>query len=245
MPVNPGDTSSIVAAWLSLLVTTIGLGGIVSQAAAINARLDPFHANRTREYLGVWILRQQNFPWYTLAKTPPVGPVVTANLTDGFCGLNLLHLTRVPLVLSGKASWAALLSVIHVKPPTKRRAYSELEAEKGHKPGEKDEEQDALERSGIAVFQINGQFAADPTEWHGLQHRPLVRHQKHACAVISRTTLMTMMAITNARKVFQYSDASGFRAGYASYSGQWYIFWPIGQDAFARVSHFSHSITGQ
>jgi hypothetical protein len=30
-----------------------------------------------------------------------------------------------------------------------------------------------------------------------------------------------MLVITNGRPVFQYSDATGFRAGYASYCGQW------------------------
>ncbi|KAI4636350.1 hypothetical protein J4E83_001304 [Alternaria metachromatica] len=50
-----------------------------------------------------------------------------------------------------------------------------------------------------------------------------------------------MMALTNARVAFSYSDASGFRAGYASYNGQWYITWPIGQDAVVQFSpHDSH-----
>lgn len=79
-------------------------------------------------------------------------------------------------------------------------------------------------------------------DWGFLPQRALVRHRSHACIVVSRTTLITMMIVTNARKVFQYTDAAGFRAGYASYNGQWYITWPIGEEATARFApHDSHS----
>jgi hypothetical protein len=50
-----------------------------------------------------------------------------------------------------------------------------------------------------------------------------------------------MLVLTNARPAFSYSDASGFRAGYASYNGQWYITWQIGQPAVIQFSpHDSH-----
>ncbi|KAK4980716.1 hypothetical protein LTR42_001025 [Elasticomyces elasticus] len=50
------EASSTVAAWLSFGATAFGLGSLISQANAINDKLDPFHANRTVEYLGmVWM----------------------------------------------------------------------------------------------------------------------------------------------------------------------------------------------
>lgn len=52
------EITSQVVSWLSLGVTTVGLGGLITQASAINAQLDPFHASRTPEYLGLWLHRQ-------------------------------------------------------------------------------------------------------------------------------------------------------------------------------------------
>lgn len=78
------DLSSTIATWLSLGVTTVGLGGLLSQASAIIDNMDPFHANRTVEYLGVWFQRQQKFPWWKLVKPPPHGPVISAKLSEGF-----------------------------------------------------------------------------------------------------------------------------------------------------------------
>ncbi|RDW56466.1 hypothetical protein BP6252_14139 [Coleophoma cylindrospora] len=60
---------------------------------------------------------------------------------------------------------------------------------------------------------------------------------------ISRATLMTLFAITNARPIFKYSSASGHRASYPSYCGIWNIEWPIGQPATATLSpHDSHTV---
>lgn len=83
--------------------------------------------------------------------------------------------------------------------------------------------------------------ALEKSNWDFLAQRPLVRHQSNnACVTISRTTLITTMCITNVRKVF--TDVAGFPAGYGSYSGQWYLTWPIGQEATVKFApHDSHS----
>ena len=89
---------------------------------------------------------------------------------------------------------------------------------------------------------VNSTVVSHDSEWHFLPQRHLTRYNSHACITISRATLMTMMCTMNARKAFQYSDAAGFRAGYASYNGQWYITWPIGTEAMVSfVPHDSHS----
>ncbi|KAF1818759.1 uncharacterized protein K489DRAFT_413567 [Dissoconium aciculare CBS 342.82] len=227
------DVSADVAAWLSFAVTAIGLGGLISQANAINDKMDPFHANRSVEYLGIWFHKQRQFPWFIIAKPPPVGPVIKGSLAQGFCGLNDLYLTRLPLTSrSGKAGWATLLAIFHVREPELNRPIPLEDAEKG--PG-----WTMTASTPSRVLNI----AADDKEWYFLEQQPLVRHKANACTVISRTTLMTIMCLTNARKVFQYSDAAGFRAGYASYNGQWYLTWPIGQDATVQFApHDSHSL---
>ncbi|KEY72832.1 hypothetical protein S7711_04418 [Stachybotrys chartarum IBT 7711] len=204
------EASSTAAAWLSFAVTAFGLGGLISQASAINEKMDPFHANRTAEYLGIWFQRQASFPWWRIARPPPVGPVVSGKLSEGFCGINDVHLVRVPLRPAGKAGWAIILSIIHVTKPNPGHSTSSNAAEKGFLSGNNE---NALVTSDVA----------DEASWGFLEERPLVRHHSSACIMITRTTLITLMSLTNARAAFQYSDAAGFRAGYASYSGQWYI----------------------
>ena len=226
------DISSNVASWLSFTVTALGLGGLISQASAINEKLDPFHANRTAEYLGIWFQRQAQFPWWRIAKPPPEGPLISAKLSEGFCGHNNLQLTRVPLPHAGKAGWTVILSIFHIELPYVRHKIDSPLAEKGLS-------------SALDIPESAHANAATPSDSHGwtfLAHGPLIRHQTSACIAISRTTLITMLAITNARVGFLYTDASGYRANYASYNGQWYITWPIGQEAIVKFSpHDSHS----
>ncbi|KAJ9151735.1 hypothetical protein NKR23_g2962 [Pleurostoma richardsiae] len=229
------DTSSTVATWLSLAVTTAGLGGLISQASAIIDNLDPFHSTRTVEYLGVWFQRQPKFPWWRLVKPPPDGPVIVANLNEGFCGENVLHLTRLPLRRAGKAGWSVLLSILNPTAPTPRQPATRDLAEKGIVQVAEHLVQDGED---------HGPTELEKADWGFLGHQQLVRHQNSACITISRTALIVVMCVTNARKTFQYTDAAGFRAGYASYNGQWYITWPIGQEAVVRFApHDSHSAT--
>ena len=201
------EASDSAAAWISLAVTVIGLGGLIEQASAINDKMDPFHATRTAEYLGIWFQRQQRFPWWKIAKPPPLGPVIAANMADGFCKTQVLHVTRIPTTPPGKAGWSILLSMFHTEntapPPLTPTPGDNDMAEKG-----------AARRPKTAADDHFG-------DWDYLETQSLIRHKSDACVVISRTTLITILILTNARPVFQYSDAPGFRAGYASYCGQW------------------------
>ncbi|KAI1462815.1 hypothetical protein F4805DRAFT_409408 [Annulohypoxylon moriforme] len=229
------DQANLAAAWLSFGATAVGLGGLISQASAINDQLDPYHANRTAEYLGIWFQRQQRFPWWRIAKPPPLGPVISARMADGFCGVNVLHVTRIPVVSPGRAGWSTIMAMFNHEPPVLGPGMSGFvdagEAEKGGggKPP-KSAGSDGSNATG-EVMDI-GRSAS----WSQLERTSLKRHQSYACIVISRTTLITMLAVTNGRPVFQYSDATGFRAGYASYCGQWYITWPIGQEAIVKFA---------
>ncbi|OTB12368.1 hypothetical protein K445DRAFT_321098 [Daldinia sp. EC12] len=241
------DTANLAAAWLSFAVTTVGLGGLISQASAINDQLDPFHANRTAEYLGIWFQRQQRFPWWRITKPPPLGPAIAARMADGFCGVNVLHVTRIPVAPPGRAGWSTVLAMFNHDVPTlyalgDGRGVDGAEKGRGGGGGgggrvllgagssvtlESDAGREATAAAGAP---------ARSASWSNVARKPLKRHQSHACIVISRTTLITMLVVTNGRPVFQYSDASGFRAGYASYCGQWYITWPIGQEAIVKFA---------
>ncbi|KAF2115759.1 hypothetical protein BDV96DRAFT_55630 [Lophiotrema nucula] len=223
------ETSSTVAGWLSFAVTTVGLGSLITQASAINEKMDPFHANRSAEYLGIWFQRQTAFPWWKIGKPPPQGPIIVAKLDEGFCGTNVIHASRVPLTAPGMAGWTVLLAILHPEAPSPPHSSTISLAESAEKAS-----------TATTTTEISP-ASAKSTNWHFLVQRPLVRHRSSACIQISRTSLITLMILTNARPVFQYSDAAGFRAGYGSYSGQWYITWPIGQDAFVSfAAHDSH-----
>ncbi|KAI2625002.1 hypothetical protein GGR54DRAFT_594451 [Hypoxylon sp. NC1633] len=224
------DEANLTAAWLSFAATAVGLGGLISQASAINDQLDPYHATRTQEYLGIWFQRQARFPWWKIAKPPPLGPVLAARMSDGFCGVNLLHITRIPLTPPGKVGWSILLAMFNHETPALQPGGTGTENRDG----------DIAEKGRASQASTASSNGADDSSysanWAGLERTSLKRHQEHACITISRTTLITMLVVTNGRSVFQYSDATGFRAGYASYCGQWYITWPIGQEAIVKFA---------
>ncbi|KAK8246217.1 hypothetical protein HDK90DRAFT_538304 [Phyllosticta capitalensis] len=219
------ESSSTAASWLSYAVTAVGLGSLTSQASVINDKMDPFHETRTVQHLGIWFTRQPQFPFWKVAKPPPTGPEINAKLSDGFCGLNNVYLSRVPVAQpAGDAGWATFLAVIHQEPlGVNSPSNSNAELEKGLLP--RDIERELTSRG-----------------WESLPTAPLVRHRKSACTTISRTTLLTLLSLTNARPVFRHSDAAGHRAAYASYTGQWYIDWPLGSPATVHfAAHDSHS----
>ncbi|KAI1778028.1 hypothetical protein F4818DRAFT_438205 [Hypoxylon cercidicola] len=223
------DTANLTAAWLSFAATAVGLGGLISQASAINDQLDPYHATRTAEYLGIWFQRQPGPPWWKIAKPPPEGPVIAARMADGFCGVNAVHIARIPVVPPGKAGWSTILAMFHNDWPALLPDAAAVRSV------------DAAEKGAGVVASADSEPARNRAagvgaSWVNLDRTGLKRHQSHACIVISRTTLITMLVTTNGRPVFQYSDATGFRAGYASYCGQWYITWPIGQEAIVKFA---------
>jgi hypothetical protein len=232
------EASSVAATWLSFIATTVGLGGLIAQANLISERLDPFYPYRNNGHLGIWLSRQEESPWYALAKHPPTGPSIRASLKDQFCDKSLLYVTRKPVTSlgdSGTASWAALLATFHAEKPSLayRSDYSQtFDPEK------------ALLRCGKPkLFINNGQ-----KEWSDLapprpKMKPLKQYQHSVCVTISRITFITFLCLTNARPAFQHSDASGLRAAYPSYGGQWHINWPIGQEAMVKLMPMdSHEI---
>ncbi|KAL3264898.1 hypothetical protein ABHI18_000319 [Aspergillus niger] len=227
------DVSSTVATWLSLAVTVVGLGSIVTQFGTIIDQTDPFHTLRDVQHLGRWRFWQPHVPWYRVVKPPLVGPVINANLPCGLCGRKTVHVSRRPLAQpTGKAAWSILLNVIH-PPSTTPEEPSKTESLVSTKSPFKTEH----------VVTISGEPPVQLPTWDSLPRGPLTKHKLTACTVISRATLMALFTVTNARPVFRHSGASGHRAAYASYCGQWYVEWPIGDAAHVHfAAHDSHTL---
>ena len=229
------DAAGTTAGWLSFVVTAIGLGSLITQASAIQDRLDPYHNSRSEEHLGAWVTRQPKKAWNRIAQPTPVGPIIYAKLVDGFCGFNIIGVSRLPTRKPGKATWTAILAIFHETAPSP--VYeSDIRAPR---VDTKTQLTNKHFKSRSTAFTIDIEADVGSRQerqlWTSLKARPLTRHGSTTCIVISRTTLITVLALCNARATFRYSDASGHRASYASYCGHFYIEWPLGAPA---VVHF-------
>ncbi|TVY45933.1 hypothetical protein LOCC1_G002762 [Lachnellula occidentalis] len=173
-------------------------------------------AHETEAQLGPWYSTPGN--WMPFEKqTVTLGPAIDARLADGFCGVNEVQISRLPHAEAGTSCWSILTSIIHPTPFSR----------------------DALESSSRSKDTI----ALNPKKyWAHLALEPLTLHDGRLCIKISRATLMTLFALTNARPVFSYSSAAGYRSAYPSYCGQWSIAWPIGKPCMVSLAaHDSHS----
>ncbi|KNG89355.1 hypothetical protein ANOM_002669 [Aspergillus nomiae NRRL 13137] len=230
------DVSSALATWLSLAATVVGLGSIVTRFGTIIDQADPFHSLRNVQHLGKWSQRQAYIPWYRVIKPPPVGPLITASLSDGFCGQMTIAVSRLPLTQpTGQAAWSVLLAVLH---PTSSSTIRDAR----EKPKILAEGSTVKAECIVTVNPKSGVILVDDG-WGNLPLHPLVKHKLTTCTIISRTTLMALFCITNARPTFRHSGSSGHRAAYATYCGQWRVKWPIGD--LARVyftAHDSHTL---
>ena len=229
------DTAATTAGWLSFMVTAVGLGSLITQASAIQDRLDPYRTSRNEEYLGAWIKRQPRKAWYRVAQPAPVGPVIDAKLVNGFCGFNVIGFSRLPTGKPGKATWTAILTLFHDRAPP-LPYESDTRAHRADTKTAFPNEHLGRRPTVCSVdIEANVGLRQETQSWTSLQTRPLTRHGLKTCIVISRTTLITMLALCNGRTMFRYSDTSGHRASYGSYCGHFYIEWPLGSPA---VVHF-------
>ena len=105
------DAANLAASWVSAIVTTVGLGSVMAQIAAIKDQLDPFNEARGEDHLAAWgIKANQTKMWYSLSKPPPLGPVLEADI-NACLGVQTLYLSRSPKCKTGDASWTTLLAV--------------------------------------------------------------------------------------------------------------------------------------
>lgn len=231
----------MAAGWLSFAVTAVGLGSLITQASAIQERLDPYFSSRTAEHLGTWIRRQPKKGTLRLSQPTPIGPVIHGKLTEGFCGRNAIGVSRLPQEVPGKATWTGILAIFHERQPVLIRSYGDEKRfviSKSNSMGSS-----AINDAGSTYdLDIEAAHYHDKLSWPSLRTQPLTRVDSTTCIDISRTTLITILIICNARTMFRYSDASGHRASYASYCGHFYIEWPLGGPAMVHFHpHDSHS----
>lgn len=181
------------------MVTALGVGSLITQISAIEKRLDPYHTSRSAERLGAWLSRQPL--WLQLKKPTPVGPVIFPKLVDGFRGLNVIAVSRLPSVAPGEASWTAILAIFHEHAPNAVYKFKISDSKSGTRI-----------RVNEISTQTNKAFTIDvdhdpcslqtTQKWASLSTRPLTRHGSTRCIVISRTTLITLLNICNGRTMF-------------------------------------------
>ncbi|KAH8736309.1 hypothetical protein BGZ61DRAFT_441804 [Ilyonectria robusta] len=229
------EYSNTVASWVGVGATAIGLASLVTQGTLIQERLDPYYDLRDKEFLGPWVTVQYAQGWCQFWKPSLRGPVITASMSTGLCGNNTVQLTRKPHMLAGRASWTVVMGVFHPRSP-------------GRNPSRSGSQLTTFTMSSsetcVPGSQLDYAYAKSPSQmarpealiWSGLDLQPLIRHRSTAGVLISRTTLVTLLCISNARTIFSHCSASGYRASFPSYIGLWTIEWPIGEQALVRLS---------
>ncbi|KAJ5116444.1 hypothetical protein N7456_000792 [Penicillium angulare] len=174
----------------------------------------------------------------TNQKRQTLGPKITASLEEGLCNKKTVHLSRKPLVRPSRpTAWSVLLAVIHPDLP----AHQDCGQTRNIQPVLSLSPYDFYNvKSAECIITITDISASSGEGWDDLEKQPLVQHKLARCTVISRTTLMTLLCVVNARLLSVSSTATGYLAVYTSYTGQWGVEWPIGDKA--RVYFSTHEL---
>lgn len=231
--------------WSTFTALTIGLVSIFFQLCIVIKRTDIYGSFRNGGPIESWS-PQKPRKWYEswlLSLTAPLhGPVITANLRHGFCGELNVCLRRIPSPEFGQMSWDPLLFVLQSTPIRENKPVSY----QSHRKNTYDIESQSifsLPQPRVSVGLDEKRFVTEPhTEHRILATQRLQIHKETACIEISRTTLLTLLCLTNARPTLEKSSASKYRVLYGSYCGQWIVEWPLGERA--RVSYYPHDSHG-
>lgn len=166
---------------------------------------------------------------------------IKASLKDGFCGHNDILISRLPLPQASPSSWATLLRLFHEHDAqvtvrgdnlvSSKKSWEALEASFGHSRVLPDIRQFSNDAHPHKLSSADGSYDFYTTRGHGT----------HAVQ-INRATLIALLVLSNARTIYEYSDSSGYRGAFGSWTGQWYINWRAGQPAVVTLKpHDSHS----
>ncbi|EPE27491.1 hypothetical protein GLAREA_04282 [Glarea lozoyensis ATCC 20868] len=211
------DTSSLMLRGWTFVAVSVAVVSVIDRLA-IKSDGTSRSQNDNREILGPWISKQA---WgFFGAPSVLYGPPVTAKLSAGYKGQNEVYLARIPHGLTGSSGWSTLMNVIRPEP------FLFLE-------------------NGSATSDSLSIKAKAGISWDAMADTPLgplTYHEGKYCVKISRATLMSLFTLTNARPIFSYSSAAGYRSAYPSYGGQWSISWPIGRPCIVSLApHDSHT----
>jgi hypothetical protein len=223
------ETASLVSDWTALFITTLGLMGIIAQASSIRDSIDPFRDSRTRSYLGPWITAQPQKPWYQFSWRAPVGPHLFGNREEGFCGLEVVYLSRGPVADHGRASWSVFLASFH-------GVSEHLPRRLPQRPSIFTTDKKAGSELPLSEQRLQRAY------WKDIPLIDMVKHGHEACIPIHRKVLIVCFVLASARQIWRYAGSSGYRAAFASYNGLYNVDIPLGGKALVSFSpHDSHT----
>lgn len=159
------------------VAAAVALVSIFGISGAKADQQDVFRGVRNKKHLGKWLRRQPHAPFFS-DKPALAGPGITGNFIEGVCGEKLVYLTRLPIPEeAGKAAWSQVLEVIHPR-------------------SQPNSPQSKSSPSELVTSE----------EWNSIPLKALELHNSFPCIEISRTTLITLFSVMNARLI--YSDVS-------------------------------------
>ena len=195
---------SEVAHWLSFITKIVGVLSIAAKLRWVTHQEDVIHALRLGWHQSLHVFGQH------VMKLLSIKSYISPDLPSGLCGQRTVCLSRLPRISTAQTTQSIIETVIH---PVKSANNHELfwrRPSAGWNAGIK-----PMMRN---IHKISHDF---PSAFVSLTTRTR----------IPRTTLMTLLCVTNARSVVRYSDGSGYRAAFAAYCGEWRVEWPIGKTA--------------
>ncbi|KAJ5679967.1 hypothetical protein N7462_008211 [Penicillium macrosclerotiorum] len=216
--------------WISVVGMILSLYSTSSWFGAVICRQDLSKSTKGDIHYASWWQRRWSFPSKQAHLSRSDHSLFEANLPTGLFGKKKVYLSQLPLKdAAPKGAWLTLLSVIH---PTPSNGNCQI------MPGRQAE---TWSKCSLGDKHTERQPEKTPkNSWPDVANHGLYQHKAAPEIVISRTTFMALLCLTNSRPVVHHSSASGHRAAYPSYCGQWRVEWPIGDRA--RVYFFEHDL---
>lgn len=101
-----------------------------------------------------------------------------------------------------------------------------------------------LHNCTVKIVVKDSQLLANGKRWAQIPTQPLQSRDGKVGVTISRTTFINLLLVSNARPTYIYVDSSGYRAGFGSYIGQWYVTQRMNGPAVVVLHpHDSHKVS--
>lgn len=168
---------------------------------------------------------------------------IKANLKDGFCGQNEILISRLPLAGSNMGSCGTLLGLFHEHDAQVTVHEDCLVSSKKSWKAVKGGLNHSRTLLSMNMLSRGAQAQKLRSADGSYEYNTMLGHADGTYATyIDRATLMTLLILSNARTIYEFSDSNGYRGAFGSWTGQWYINWRAGQPAIVTLKpHDSHS----